>query len=69
MDQGQGLHEETGCLPWRIPDAQTAIGLRIAQGMYRSPLDSAASSGGEEECAEDDDYSRTPRGVLEPILT
>ena len=32
-------------------------------------LDSTASSGGEGEYPEDDDYSRTPRGVPEPILT
>jgi hypothetical protein len=36
---------------------------------YPSPSDSTASFGGEEEDSKDDDYTRTPRGVPEPILT
>ena len=69
MNQGQGLHEEMGYLPWSISKDRQLLDEAFLKEWYRSPLDSTASSGGEEDYSEDYDYTRMPRGILEPILT
>ena len=69
MNQGQGLHEEMSYLPWSISKDRQLLDEAFLKEWYRSSLDSTASSGGEEDYSEDNDYTSLPRGILEPILT
>ena len=69
MDEGQGLHEEMGCLPWSILMDRQLLDEAFLKEWYRSPLDSTAASGEEDNASEYSGYTSLPRGVLEPILT